>query len=62
MDWDEEKPKPPQGVTVGEDLKRLSQAELEGRIAILTAEIERVRAELGAKKQHEAAADAVFKR
>jgi uncharacterized small protein (DUF1192 family) len=37
-------------------------AELEARIAALTQEIERVREELGAKRAHEAAAAAFFKR
>jgi uncharacterized small protein (DUF1192 family) len=62
MDWDELKPKPPKAVTVGEDLKTLSVAELEARIVTFTAEIERVRTELQAKKAHEAAAAALFKR
>ncbi len=62
MDWDELKPKPPKAVTVGEDLKTLSVAELEARIVTFTAEIERVRSELQAKKAHEAAAAALFKR
>jgi uncharacterized small protein (DUF1192 family) len=62
MDWDELKPKPPKAVTVGEDLKTLSVAELEARIVTFTAEIERVKAELQAKKAHEAAAAALFKR
>ena len=62
MDWDELKPKPPKAVTVGEDLKTLSVAELEARIVAFTAEIERVKAELQAKKAHEAAAAALFKR
>ena len=62
MDWDELKPKPPKAITVGEDLKTLSVAELEARIATFTAEIERVRTELQAKKAHEAAAAALFKR
>ena len=52
MDWDELKPKPPKAVTVGEDLKTLSVAELEARIVTFTAEIERVRSELQAKKAH----------
>ena len=43
MDWDELKPKPPKAITVGEDLKTLSVAELEARIVTFTAEIERVR-------------------
>ena len=62
MDWDELKPKPLKAVTVGEDLKTLSVAELEARIVTFTAEIERVKAELQAKKAHEAAAAALFKR
>jgi len=37
-------------------------AELDARIVSLEHEIERVRAELTAKKAHEAAAAAIFKR
>ena len=44
MDWDDLKPKPPKGITLGESLKSLSVAELEARIAALHAEIERVKA------------------
>ncbi|KAB2914604.1 MAG: DUF1192 domain-containing protein [Hyphomicrobiaceae bacterium] len=62
MDWDELKPKPAKAVTLGEDLKSLSVAELEARIVALRAEIERVDGELRAKKAHEAAASALFKR
>ncbi len=62
MDWDDLKPKPAPAVTVGENLQNLSIAELEQRIVALSAEIERVREELQAKKAHEAAAAAVFKR
>lgn len=62
MDWDDLKPKPAPTVTVGENLQNLSIAELEQRIVALSGEIERVRQELQAKKAHEAAADAVFKR
>jgi uncharacterized small protein (DUF1192 family) len=62
MNWDDLKPKPPKGITVGEDLTTLSVAELEARIAALTGEIERVKGELGAKKAHEAAAASIFKR
>ena len=61
MDWDDVKPKPAKAITVGEDLKTLSVAELEARIVALAGEIERVRAELQAKKAHEAAAAALFK-
>jgi uncharacterized small protein (DUF1192 family) len=62
MDWDDLKPKPKRGVTLGEDLTTLSVAELEARIGELQQEIERVKVELSAKKAHEAAAAAIFKR
>ena len=62
MDWDGDRPKPPKPVTVGEPLAAFSIAELEARIAALTQEIERVREELRAKRAHEAAAAALFKR
>ena len=62
MDWDELKPKPAKGITLGEDLTSLSVAELQARIAALREEIARVEAELAAKKAHEAAAASIFKR
>jgi uncharacterized small protein (DUF1192 family) len=65
MSWDDETPKPTgraAPITVGEPLTTFSVAELEARIAALTQEIERVREELGAKRAHEAAAAAFFKR
>jgi uncharacterized small protein (DUF1192 family) len=62
MDWDDLKPKPAKSVTLGEDLTTLSVGELEARIAALHREIERVQGELAAKKAHEAAAAAIFKR
>ena len=62
MDWDDLKPKAPKGITLGESLESLSVAELDQRIVELQQEIERVRAELAAKKGHEAAAAAIFKR
>ena len=62
MDWDDLKPKQPKAITVGEDLKTLSIAELNERITALAAEIERTKAELQAKQGHEAAAAALFKR
>jgi uncharacterized small protein (DUF1192 family) len=62
MDWDDLKPKPKKAITVGEDLTNLSVSELEARIGELSQEIERVKAELGAKKAHEAAAAEIFKR
>ena len=62
MDWDDLKPKQSKVITVGEDLKTLSVAELDERIVALLAEIERIKAELQAKKAHEAASAALFKR
>ncbi|MDX2203515.1 MAG: DUF1192 domain-containing protein [Hyphomicrobiaceae bacterium] len=62
MDWDDIRPKAPKGIVLGEDLKSLSVAELDARIAALEAEIARVGAERAAKKAHEAAAAALFKR
>jgi uncharacterized small protein (DUF1192 family) len=62
IDWDDPKPKAPKGIALGESLESLSLAELDARIIALEREIERVRTELAAKKAHEAAAAAVFKR
>jgi uncharacterized small protein (DUF1192 family) len=62
MDWDELKPTPAKATTIGEDLTSLSVAELTARIEELGREIERVKTELQAKKAHESAAAAVFKR
>jgi uncharacterized small protein (DUF1192 family) len=65
MDWNEDTPRPRQPaapITVGEPLATFSIAELEARIAALTVEIERVSEELRAKRAHEAAAAALFKR
>ena len=62
MDWDELKPRPAKVTTLGEDLRTLSVSELEQRLVELARETDRVRAEIEAKKAHEAAAAAVFKR
>ena len=62
MDWDELKPKPAKGITLGESLESLSIGELEARIAALEAEMQRVKDNVARKKAHEAAATAVFKR
>jgi uncharacterized small protein (DUF1192 family) len=65
MNWDDDRPKPVKpatAITVGEPLATLSIAELEARIAALTEEIERVRAEMRGKQAHEAAAAALFKK
>jgi uncharacterized small protein (DUF1192 family) len=62
MDWDEARPKPAGGIVLGEELSKLSVAELSARIAALEAEIARVQTELSRKKAHEATAAALFKR
>ncbi len=49
------------GAALGENLSTLSVAELEHRIGDLETEIARVRVELEKKRQHEAAARALFK-
>jgi uncharacterized small protein (DUF1192 family) len=61
MDWDDLKPKPAKAVTVGEDLRNLGLAELEARVAMLQAEIVRVRAEIEQKRKISQAAAAAFK-
>lgn len=45
-----------------EDLDLFAVAELEERISLLQAEVERTRAQLGRKQAGRAAADALFKR
>ena len=62
MVWDHDPPKPKKDITLGEDLRTLSVAELEARISALRDEIKRVERELEAKKAHEAAAASLFKR
>jgi len=63
MDWDDIVPKSPKtGPVIGETLETLSVAELEVRIRALEAEIVRVRGELDAKRRHEEAASALFKK
>ena len=54
-------PKKPSGTAIGDNLQTLSVAELEKQITDLEAEIARVRVELDRKRQHEAAARALFK-
>lgn len=61
MDWDDVRPKAATGLSVGENLETLSVSELEARIGVLQAEIERVKGELDKKRVHEAAASALFK-
>jgi uncharacterized small protein (DUF1192 family) len=62
MDWDEQKPRPAKAVTLGDDLSALSVSELEERLVALARETERIKAEIKAKKAHETAAAAIFKR
>jgi len=62
MDWDDIRPKPQADAALGENLEKLSVAELEARIRDLEREIERVGRELARKKAHEAAAAQLFKR
>ncbi|MET0241347.1 MAG: DUF1192 domain-containing protein [Sphingobium sp.] len=47
---------------VRQDLDSLSVAELEARIALLTAEIERTQRKLDQAVKHKAGADALFKK
>ena len=47
---------------VGDDLKALSVAELEERVATLTGEIDRIKAEIARKQAHNRAAEDLFKR
>lgn len=62
MDLDDLMPrKKSSGAAIGDNLETLSVAELESRITDLEAEIARVNVELGRKRQHEAAARALFK-
>ena len=61
IDWEDTQPKPKAVITVGEDLRTLSVAELKSRIEALEAEIVRVRQEMAVKQARAAAADALFK-
>lgn len=62
MDWDDPPSEPlsRRSSAIGDDLSKLSIAELEARIKDLEGEIQRVEAELGRKKTHEQAASALF--
>ena len=60
--FDEELPKRKTELTVGEDLSKLSIAELEDRIALLKAEIVRVEEAVAAKRASLGVADSFFKR
>ena len=58
---DDDLPKKPKGVQLGEDLSTLSVDELTERVEDLKAEIVRVEEAIAAKKGSQAAADAFFK-
>lgn len=62
MDWDEPRHQPTITIVVGEDLTRMSVAELDARVAALRAEITRVEVEIARKRKQQSAADALFKR
>ena len=62
MDWDDLRPQPKPAISIGEPLANLAIAELEARIVALCLEIQRVETELAAKRAHESAAAALFKR
>jgi uncharacterized small protein (DUF1192 family) len=62
MEWDDIRPKPARTITIGEPLNTLSVGELEERVAALKEEIKRVESEIAAKRAHEQAAAAFFKR
>ena len=61
MDWDELEPKKKTVIQVGEDLSNLSVEELQHRIGKLANEIERVRAEIEAKRRTQSAAEDGFR-
>lgn len=62
MDWDDVAPKPKKSAAVGDSLAALSVGELEERVKTFEEEIARIRAEIQKKRDHEAAAQAIFKR
>jgi uncharacterized small protein (DUF1192 family) len=57
----EDLPRKPAGVTLGENLDLLSLSELEQRIALLEAEVSRVKAMIMSKQASKSAADAFFR-
>lgn len=59
---DDERPVPKGDVRVGQDLSLLSVDELEQRIRLLEAEIERTRKDIDKKSGHRNAAESVFSR
>lgn len=61
MDWDEPRKPTAAPVTVGEPLDHLSIADLDARVAMLEAEIVRVRSEAERKRRQADAAKSLFK-
>jgi uncharacterized small protein (DUF1192 family) len=59
--FDDEAPKKPKGHEIGMLLDAMSVAELAERIALLEAEIARLRTAIASKQQSKSAAEAVFK-
>ena len=60
--FDDEPLKKPKPHEIGQDLSLLSVAELNERIALLRAEIERLEADLQTKGTTKSAAEALFRR
>ena len=58
---DDDRPRPPEPIMPGADLSRLSEAEIEARIAAFKAEIARLESTLAAKRASRDAAASVFK-
>jgi uncharacterized small protein (DUF1192 family) len=61
MDWDDVRPKPQARVTLGDDLRALSVADLQARVVACASEIDRLKAEIAARQSHEQAASRLFK-
>ena len=62
MDLDDLTPKKPKAHEIGQDLSKLSEADLKALIETLGAEIARVEEALSAKESSRSAAEAAFKR
>jgi uncharacterized small protein (DUF1192 family) len=60
--FEEELPRKKSGHEVGQDLSLLSVAEIDERIALLVAEIERLKQARQAKDATKSAADALFRK
>jgi uncharacterized small protein (DUF1192 family) len=60
--FEDDKPKRKLAHELGQDLSLLSVGDLEERIGLLKTEIERLEADMAAKKVSRSAADSLFKR